>query len=146
MCSCVRELVYHNILGLQGTHDSVEDSKSAPRPLPTHTHLSLSDPCACTHISSYYRSTANMNSETQISHTIVVYVCAESVSCVQLFATPWTVAHQALPSMRFSGQGYWCGMLFPSPEDLPDPGIEPRSPALTGGLLTMCPPGSPTVA
>ena len=49
---------------------------------------------------------------------------------VQLFVTPWTVAHQAPPSMGFSRQGYWSGMPFPSPGDLPDPGIEPRSPAL----------------
>ena len=43
-------------------------------------------------------------------------------------ATPWTVAHQAPLSMGFSRQEYWSG--FPSPGDLPDPGIEPRSPAL----------------
>ena len=49
---------------------------------------------------------------------------------VRLFVTPWTVAHQAPPSMGFSRQGYWSGMPFPSLEDLPDPGIEPRSPAL----------------
>ena len=44
--------------------------------------------------------------------------------------TPWTVAHQASPSMGFSRQGYWSGLPFLSPGDLPDPGIEPRSPAL----------------
>ena len=48
----------------------------------------------------------------------------------QLFATPWTVAHQAPPSMGYSRQDYWSGLSFPSPEDLPDPGIEPGSPAL----------------
>ena len=52
------------------------------------------------------------------------------LSCVQLFATPWTVTSQALPSMGFSKQEYWSGLLFPSPGDLPDPGIEPGSPAL----------------
>ena len=46
------------------------------------------------------------------------------------FATPWTVAYQAPPSMGFSRQEYWSGLPFPSPGDLPDPGIEPRSPAL----------------
>ena len=45
-------------------------------------------------------------------------------------AIPWTVAYQASPSMEFSRQGFWSGLPFPSPGDLPDPGIEPRSPAL----------------
>ena len=49
----------------------------------------------------------------------------KSLSRVQLFATPWTVAYQASPSMGFSRQEYWSGLLFPSPGDLPDPGIEP---------------------
>ena len=50
------------------------------------------------------------------------------LSHVQLFATPWTVAYQAPPSMRFSWQEYWSGLPFPSPEDLSDPGIKPTSP------------------
>ena len=53
----------------------------------------------------------------------------KSLSCVQLFATPWTVGYDAPPSMGFSSQEYWSGLPFPSPEDLPDPGIKPRSPA-----------------
>ena len=52
------------------------------------------------------------------------------LSRVRLFVTPWTVAYQALQSMGFSRQEYWSGLPFPSPGDLPDPGIEPRSPAL----------------
>ena len=44
--------------------------------------------------------------------------------------TPWTVAYYAPPSIGFSRQEYWSGLPFPSPEDLPDPGIKPRSPAL----------------
>ena len=55
----------------------------------------------------------------------------KSLSGVQLFATPWTVAHQAPPSMGFSRQAYWSGLPFPSPGDLPNLGIEPRSPAFT---------------
>ena len=55
-------------------------------------------------------------------------------SCPTL-GTPWTVAHQALLFMGFSRQGYWNGLSFPSPADLPDPGIEPRSPALQAGSL-----------
>ena len=54
----------------------------------------------------------------------------KSLSRVRLFATPWTVAYQASLSVGFSRQEYWSGLLFPSPGDLPDPGIEPRSPAL----------------
>ena len=49
--------------------------------------------------------------------------------CLTL-ATPWTVAHQAPLSVGFSRQEHWSGLPFPSPGDLPDPGIEPRSPAL----------------
>ena len=57
------------------------------------------------------------------------------LSCVQLFATPWTVARQAPLSMEFPSQEYWSRLPFPSPEDLPDPGIEPRSPALQADSL-----------
>ena len=60
----------------------------------------------------------------------------KSLSCVQLFATPWTVDHQAPPSMGFSRQEYWSGLPFPSPRDLPDPGIKPRSPTLQADALT----------
>ena len=51
------------------------------------------------------------------------------LSPVRLFATPWTVAHQAPPSKEFSRQEYWSALPFPSPGDLPDPGIEPGSPS-----------------
>ena len=50
-------------------------------------------------------------------------------------STPWTVAHQVPPSMGFSRQGYWSGLPFPFPGDLPNSGIEPRSPALQTGAL-----------
>ena len=66
-----------------------------------------------------------------------------SLTRVRLFATPWTVAHQAPPSMGFSRPEYWSGLPFPSPGDLPDPGIEPRSPALQADALTSEPPGKP---
>ena len=65
----------------------------------------------------------------------------EVAQCVRLFATPWTVAHQASPSMGFSRQEYWSGLPFPSPGDLPNPGIEPRSPALQADALPAEPPG-----
>ena len=67
----------------------------------------------------------------------------KSLSCVRLFVTPWTVAHQAPLSMGFSRQEYWSRLPFPSPGDLPDPGIEPRSPALEADALTSEPPGKP---
>ena len=64
----------------------------------------------------------------------------KSLSRVRLSATPWTVAYQASPSMGFSRQGYWSGLPFPSPGDLPNPGIESGSPALEAGALTSEPP------
>ena len=57
-------------------------------------------------------------------------VKVKSLSRVQLFVTPWTVAYQASLSMGFSRQEYWSGLPFPYPEDLPSPGIEPGSPTL----------------
>ena len=57
-------------------------------------------------------------------------------------ATPWTVAHQAPPTMEFSRQEYWSGLPFPSPGDLPNPGIKPRSPTLRADALPSEPPGS----
>ena len=66
------------------------------------------------------------------------------LSRVRLFATPWTVAHQAPPSMGFSRQEYWSGLPFPSPGDLPDSGIKPGSPAFQAVALTSDPPGKPT--
>ena len=74
---------------------------------------------------------------------VCVKVKVKSLSCVRLFATSWTVAHQAPPSMGFFRQEYWSGLPFPSPEDLPDPGIKPRSPALQADALTSEPPGKP---
>ena len=66
-----------------------------------------------------------------------------SLSRVRLFVTPWTVAHQAPPSVEFSRQEYWSGLPFPSPGDLPDPGIEPGSPTLQTDALPSEPPGKP---
>ena len=69
-------------------------------------------------------------------------VC-ESLSRVRLFETSWTVARQAPLSMEFSRAEYWNGLPFPSPGDLPDPGIKPRSPALQADYLPSEPPGKP---
>ena len=68
------------------------------------------------------------------------------VSCILLFVTPWTVARQAPLSMGFSRQQYWSGLLFPTPGDLPDPGMEPgslASPAMAGRFVTPVSPGKP---
>ena len=62
------------------------------------------------------------------------------LSRVQLFAIPWTVAYQAPPAIGFSRQEYWSGLPFPSPGDLPDPGIEPGSPTFQEGVLPSKPP------
>ena len=70
-----------------------------------------------------------------------MFLKVKSLSLVQLFATPWTVAYQAPPSMEFSGQECWSGLPFPSPGDLPDPGIKPGSPALQADALPSEPPG-----
>ena len=69
-------------------------------------------------------------------------VKVKSLSRVRLSVTPWTVAHQASPSMEFSRHEYWSGLPFPCPGDLPDPGIELRSPALQADTLQSEPPGN----
>ena len=71
--------------------------------------------------------------------------CVKSLSRVQLFATPWTVAHRTPLSIGFSRQEFWSGLPFPFPGDLPDPGIEPRCPALQADALTSEPPGKPHI-
>ena len=65
------------------------------------------------------------------------------LSLVQLFVTLWTVAYKAPQSMEFSRQEYWSGLPFPSPGDLPNPGIKPRSSALQAAALPSEPPGKP---
>ena len=68
---------------------------------------------------------------------------AQLLSHVQPFATPRTAVHQAPLLMEFSKQEYWSGLPFPTPGDLPNPGIEPMSPALAGRFFTTTPPGKP---
>ena len=67
------------------------------------------------------------------------------LSCTQLFATPWPVAHQhqAPLFMEFSRQEYWSGLPFSSPGDLPNPGNEPASPVSAGEVFTAASPGKP---
>ena len=70
-------------------------------------------------------------------------VRAQLLSHVQLFVTPWTVVHQTPPFMGFSRQEHWSGLPFPSPGDLLNPGIEPRSLVLQVDSLLSEPPGKP---
>ena len=65
------------------------------------------------------------------------------LSCVWLFVIPWTLAYQDPLSLEFSRQEYWSGLPFPSPEDLPNPGIKSSSPALQADALPYEPPGKP---
>ena len=73
---------------------------------------------------------------------LAVKVKVKSFSRVWHFVTTWTVAYRAPPSMEFSRQEYWSGLPFPSPGDLPNPGIETRSPELQADALPSEPPGA----
>ena len=70
----------------------------------------------------------------------IMYMCC-MLRCVQLFVTPWTVAHQAPLSTGFFRQEYSSGLPFPPPGDLPNPGLETVSPSLAGRFFTTVPPG-----
>ena len=85
----------------------------------------------------------NNSIKTYLNYVSPMKVKVKSLSHVQFFVTLWTVAQQAPLSMRFSRQEYWSGLPFPSPGDLPNPGIEPRSPALQADALTSAPLGKP---
>ena len=69
---------------------------------------------------------------------------SQSHSPIQLFVTPWTVACLAPLSMKFSRQEYWSGLPFPSAGDLPNPEIDPGSPALQADSLQSELPGKPS--
>ena len=75
--------------------------------------------------------------------TSTTFLIVKWLSHVWLFAAPWTVACQAPPSIGFSRQEYWCGLHFLLQGDRPDPGIEPRSPALQTDSFPSEPPGKP---
>ena len=74
---------------------------------------------------------------------VCVCLCTQSLSRVCLFATPWTVAKQAPLSMGFPRQEYWSGLPYPSPGDLPEPGIKPASSALQAYSLLLGHQGIP---
>ena len=87
---------------------------------------------------------SSSDGQTAVLVSAFEWVCVRSLSPVWLFATSWTVAYQASPSVGFSRQEYWSGLPFPSPGDPPDPGIEPRSPTLQADALPSEPPGKPS--
>ena len=84
--------------------------------------------CILTHIGTSYFSLQTILFCTTNGSGLVTKLCPT-------LATPWTVACQAPLSMRFSRQEYWSGLPFPSPRDLPDPGMKPGSPALQADSL-----------
>ena len=79
-------------------------------------------------------------------HFLLQCVKVKSLSHVRLLANPWTTAHQGPPSLGFSRQEYWNGLPFLPPGDIPDPGIEPGSPALQSDTLLSESPGKPHAA
>ena len=109
----------------------------------THSCLTLCNPMYC----SPPGSSVHAILQARIPEWVVISIPGDlsqsevkSLSRVQLFATPWTIAYQAPPSMGFSRQEYRSGLPFPSPGDLPNPGIEPGSPAFQVDALTAEPP------
>ena len=98
-------------------------------PLPSLTYMCM-----------YWQFYTQESKEATFEHKVKVKM--KSLTHVQL-ATPWAIAYQAPPSMEFSSQEYCSGLPFPSPGDLPDPGIEPWSPALQADALLSEPPGKP---
>ena len=104
---------------------------AGPRPSPLSMHHS----CSPTPAGDYLR----VSNWTQVGSEHPSNACVCMRSCVRLFATPQTVAHQATLTMGFSRQEYWNGLPCPPPGDLPNPGIELTSlmsPALAGGFFT----------
>ena len=86
---------------------------------------------------SYCCQVKSIQEQIHPTETTKLFISCEvkSLSRVRLFVTPWTVAYQAPPYMEFSRQEYWSGLPFPSPRELPNPGIKPRSPALQADAL-----------
>ena len=88
-------------------------------------------------------ATSAFEANCNLLYRVVLYMPAQLLRRVSLWP-PWTVAHQASLSMGFPRQEYWSGLSFPSPGDLPNPGIKPvslASPTLAGGVFTTWPPG-----
>ena len=94
------------------------------------------------------RKNKSHNMNHPLMSLLLLLLLLSHFSRVRLCATPWTAAYQASPSMGFSRQEHWSGLPFPSPGDLPNPRIEPSSPAssaLAGRILTTAPPRKPII-
>ena len=89
---------------------------------------------------------ASLENSLTVSYTVDIVWKWKSLSCVWLFATPWTVPRQVPLSMELSRQEYWSGVPFPPPGDLPNSGIKPRSPALREVSLLSEPPGKVNIS
>ena len=106
--------------------------------------LLVAEDCVCMHCGRegvVEVSPARMNPVGQPHSSSVSGGGVQLFTCIRLFVTPWTVACQAPLSKGFSRQEYWNGLPFSSPGDLPNPEIEPMSPALAGGFFITEPPG-----
>ena len=85
----------------------------------------------------YITFTGFLSNSNLLSNSLLRVLFVLVFSCVQLFVTPWTVAHQAPLSVEFSRQAYWSGLPFPPPGDLLNPGIESESSALQVDSLPL---------
>ena len=115
------------------------------RQLKRHSTQGMAEPgpCMTSRCSPASPAQTGLTAEKElVSQLTWKYKCL-SLSCVQLFETPWTVAQQAPQSMGFSRQEYWSGLPSPSPGNLPDLGIELVSPVLARGFFTAETPGKP---
>ena len=138
-CSCLFPPSTHRLLLRRSLLSEAVSDPSLDMETPSSAHL----------LSPLYFSLQPWSFQIQCA-CVCVCVCAHmyvhTLSHVQLFVTPWTVARQAPLSMEFSRQKYWSGLLFPPTWDLLNPGIKPESlasPALAGSFLTTTPPGKP---
>ena len=126
--------------GLAVTSLGIRGSAKSPRPKPPPAVLlgSSSDSLESMWYHILYLSPIKLLKRWDLTGQTWVFlrVCMLSHSVVSDSAILWTVAHQAPPSMEFSRREYWSGLSFPSPGDLPDPGVEPSSLALAGEFFT----------
>ena len=108
------------------------------------THHCHPDPMVCSRDNSWHCAFCKF---WQMYNDYIYHCCCTLLlSCVWLFVTQWTIAHPAPLSLEFSRQEYWSGLPCPPPGNLPNPGMEPRSPvspALAGAFFTAEPPGKP---
>ena len=101
-------------------------------------------PVSCTMSWTSFHSSSGTLSIRYLSLYLSIYH-AQLLSHIGLFLIPWSIARQVPLSMRFPRQEYWSGLPFPSLGDLPNPGMEPKSPALAGRFFTKVSPGKPTI-